>query len=66
MILVVEDRSRMDPPAAAAPKLEKGSLQRTLRRMGFYAARPAPVRSSNPATAITPATPRWRGSDDAQ
>jgi len=44
MILVIENRATLDP-IAPAPRAHECSLQLTLRRLGFYAARPAPKHS---------------------
>ena len=43
MILVIENRAALDSPAPT-PRAHECSLQLTLRRLGFYAARPAPKR----------------------
>jgi hypothetical protein len=49
MILVVEDRSRLETAAATPSLPARCSLQQTLRRMGFYAARAACAPAAPPA-----------------
>jgi hypothetical protein len=54
MILVIENRRTLEAIPPRQPPNRPGSLQRTLRRVGFHAARPAPQRPRPPAEPAKP------------
>jgi hypothetical protein len=55
MILIIEDPHTLESLAERGPSPRPGTLQRTLRRMGFHAARPSPRRAPKPRPPAAPA-----------
>ncbi len=59
MILVIENPDTLDRRVDSVPRVHECSLQQTLRRMGFYAARPPKPRiRSGEGSAATPRQPK--------